>query len=99
MNRAAGGRIPESDRFHRTLHQRRRQVSGAARVLQKVVGLEAKLKQYEQGERFIAAVEAAGGPELFARIWEGPDMLPGMAEIRDPDAWLARVRTDAALGR
>lgn len=99
MNRAAGPRIPEAARFHRTLHQRRRQMSGPARVLQKVLGLEAKLKQYEQGERFIAAVESEGGPDLFARIWESPDFLPTLPEVRDPALWLARVRPAAALGR
>jgi uncharacterized protein (DUF2342 family) len=55
------------------------------------VGLEAKLKQYELGERFIAEVEAHGGPQLLARVWEGPDRLPTMAEIRTPAAWLHRV--------
>ena len=61
------------------------------KVLQKLIGLEAKLKQYEQGERFIEAVEAAGGPELLERAWEDPANLPTLAEIRDPDTWLERV--------
>jgi putative hydrolase len=99
MNRAAGGRIPEAARFHRTLHDRRRQTTPPARLLQKVLGLEAKLKQYEQGERFIAAVEAAGGPELFECIWDGPENLPTLPEVRDPHLWLERVRPAAALGR
>ena len=34
----------------------------ATRVLQRLIGLEAKLAQYEQGEAFIAAVEEQGGP-------------------------------------
>jgi uncharacterized protein (DUF2342 family) len=74
-------------------------VSGPARLVQKVLGLEAKLKQYEQGERFIEAVEACGGPELFARIWEGPELLPTLPEVRNPEAWLSRVRPPAVLGR
>ncbi len=41
-----------------------------------LVGLDAKLKQYEQGERFIEAVEKAGGRELFERVWQGPEWLP-----------------------
>ena len=59
----------------------------AAKVLQRLIGLEAKLTQYEQGERFIAAVERAGGTELARpRAWEGPENLPTLAEIRDPSA-------------
>ncbi len=97
MNRAAGSRIPEAARFHRTLHSRRHDVSGPARVVQKMLGLEAKLKQYEQGERFIEVVEAAGGPELFDRIWEAPENLPTLPEVRDPAAWLARIGAPASL--
>jgi coenzyme F420 biosynthesis associated uncharacterized protein len=91
MNRAGQDRVPNAERFHRTLHQRRNEVTGVAKLLQKVIGLDAKLKQYEQGERFIAAVEAEGGPALFDRIWASPENLPDLAEIRDPQRWMARV--------
>lgn len=90
MNRAGEGRVPSADRFHRVLHQRRAEVRGMAALLQKLLGLEAKLKQYEMGERFIEAVEAEGGPELLARVWQDPEHLPTMDEIRDPSRWLAR---------
>ena len=69
MNRAAQGRIPQAQRFARVLQQRR-QRSGAAKVVSSLVGLDAKLKQYEKGERFIDAVEKAGGRELFDRVWQ-----------------------------
>ena len=95
MNRAGAGLVPEADRFHRTLHARRGQVTGPVRVLQKLIGLEAKMRQYEQGERFIAEVERAGGPGLLDRVWESPDRLPSLTEIRDPAAWVARVQAAA----
>jgi coenzyme F420 biosynthesis associated uncharacterized protein len=96
MDRAGADRIPSAERFGRVLRQRRKQASGPAKLLQQLVGLEAKLNQYEQGESFIAAVEAEGGPSLLDRVWEGPENLPTMAEIRDPSAWLARVGAPAA---
>ena len=40
-----------------TARQRREQGNPAAKLLQKLIGLEAKMKQYEQGERFIEVVE------------------------------------------
>jgi len=95
MNRAGQGRVPSADRFHRTLHERRGSATGPAKVLQKLLGLEAKLKQYEQGEQFIEAVERAGGTALIDRVWEGPAMLPDLGEIRDPDRWISRVRSGA----
>lgn len=99
MDRAGAARIPSAERFSRVLRERRGSVSGPARVLQKLIGLEAKMRQYEQGERFIAAVEAVGGPALLDRAWEGPEWLPTLPEIRDPDRWIARVREGAAIHR
>jgi len=99
MNRAGAGLVPNADRFHRTLHQRRNEVKGSAKLAQKLLGLDAKMKQYEQGERFIEAVERAGGRELFDQIWLGPEQLPDLSEIREPQRWIARVRQVQALAQ
>lgn len=92
MDRAGADSIPNAARFGQVLRQRRQQANGAARMLQKLLGLEAKLKQYEQGEKFIEAVEAAGGPELLDRAWEQPENLPTIEEIRAPQGWIDRIR-------
>ena len=99
MNRAGAGLVPNSDRFHRTLHQRRAEVRGPARLAQQLLGLEAKMKQYELGEAFIEQIESIGGSELFATIWDDPSHLPDLAEIRDPERWLERVRPLTGLSR
>ena len=98
MDRAGADRIPSAERFGRVLRQRRKQASGGAKLLQQLIGLEAKLNQYEQGERFIEAVEGVGGTALLDRVWDGPENLPSMAEIRDPQLWLARVGAPATAG-
>lgn len=92
MDRAGEGRIPSAERFSRVLRQRRRSIGPGARLLQRLIGLEAKMNQYEQGEQFIAAVEAEGGPELLNRAFSAPEMLPNLAEIRAPRDWINRVR-------
>jgi len=92
MDRAGAARIPSADRFSRVLRDRRRQVRGPARLLQQLIGLEAKMRQYEDGERFVAAVESAGGPELLGLAWRAPEALPSLDEIRDPPSWVHRVR-------
>ena len=92
MDRAGADRIPNAERFSRVLRERRASVQGPARFLQKLIGLESKLRQYEDGERFIEAVEKAGGPELLERAWRGPEWLPTRAEIRAPEDWIARVQ-------
>ena len=104
MDRAGADRIPSAERFSRVLRQRRQQ-RGPAKIFSTLIGLDAKLRQYEAGERFIAAVEAEGGPELLANVWRGPLWLPSMGEIRDPSRWIARVRaggtelTESSSGR
>jgi coenzyme F420 biosynthesis associated uncharacterized protein len=82
---------PSAERFSRVLRQRRQQASPGAKLMQRLLGLEAKLNQYEQGEKFIAAVEACGGSEMLNRAFEAPDHLPTLAEIRDPQLWISRV--------
>ncbi len=89
MDRAATDRVPSAERFSTVLHDRR-QAKGPARVIQKLVGLEAKLRQYQEGEKFLETLEAAGG-EGIELLWRGPEYLPDLAEIRDPQRWLSRV--------
>jgi coenzyme F420 biosynthesis associated uncharacterized protein len=91
MDRAGHGLVPSADRFARVLRQRRQNASGPAKLLQQLIGLEAKLNQYAQGERFIEEVEKSGGPELLARAWEQPGNLPTLVEIREPSAWIQRL--------
>ncbi|MGO8875601.1 MAG: zinc-dependent metalloprotease [Acidimicrobiales bacterium] len=91
MNRAAAERIPGAQRFARTLQTRRESAGGLTRLMQQLLGIDAKMKQYKEGEEFVEAVERAGGPELFARVWEGPDSLPSLEEVRDPARWVSRL--------
>ncbi len=96
MTRAGGDLVPSAERFHRVLSERRRDVGRRTRLLQRLIGLEAKLAQYEQGERFLADIEDAGGPRVVDHAWERPEHLPTMAEIREPRRWLERVVQPAA---
>ncbi len=91
MDRAGRGVVLGADRFARVLRERRRSASGVARILQRLVGLEAKLAQYAKGEAFIGAVEEAGGTALLDRVWQDPANLPSLAEINKPDDWIARM--------
>ena len=91
MNRAATEEIPGARRFAETLQSRRDSVRGLAKFIQQLVGLEAKMRQYREGERFVEEVERAGGPALLALMWEAPEQLPSLEEVRDPARWIDRV--------
>ena len=91
MDRAGKGLVPSQARFARVLRQRRQNLSGVSKVFQRFTGLEAKIKQYAEGERFITAVEAHGGMELLNKAWADPANVPSILEIRDPGLWISRV--------
>jgi putative hydrolase len=64
------------------------------RVLERLLGLELKMRQYEVGRSFCDAVVAAGGedgPALLARAWRSAEDLPSTAELQSPELWLARI--------
>ena len=91
MDRAGAEAVPDAAWFSRVLRERRNRAPRPVRLLQQLLGIEAKLRQYQQGETFIQAIEATAGPDALARVWEGPDRLPTMDEIRHPESWLART--------
>ncbi|MGH1504794.1 MAG: zinc-dependent metalloprotease [Acidimicrobiales bacterium] len=93
MDRAGAGLIPSQPRFARVMASRRKQAKGPNKLIQRVLGFEAKLAQYEEGESFIHAVEARGGRSLFDRVWEDAGHLPDIAEIREPQRWIDRMAT------
>ena len=97
MDRAGIGRVPSAPRFSRALRERRQQAGGMAKIAQRLLGIEAKMNQYRQGEAFIAYVESHGGPDALEAAWRGPEWLPTLAEIRAPQEWLDRVRLSEEL--
>jgi putative hydrolase len=93
MDRAGADSIPSADRFSRVLRQRRQSINPVLKLVLQLVGIEAKLRQYEAGERFVQHVEGEGGPALLDRVWEHPSHLPDVEEIEHPDRWVNRIRT------
>lgn len=59
--------------------------------MQRAVGIDVKVRQYDQGERFVAETVALAGEEGFARVWERPENLPTLEEIVRPRDWVERV--------
>ena len=96
MDRAGADRLAEAPRFGRVLRARRSSARGMAKLLQRLVGIEAKLYQYQAGEMFISTVERLESVPFVERAWESPDCLPSMDEIRSPKLWIDRMNTRAA---
>ena len=81
------------DRFN----ARRENPGAVDGLLRKVLGLDAKMRQYVDGAHFVRSVTDAVGMQAFNEVWSSPDTLPTAGEINDPGAWLRRM--SAAQGR
>ncbi|MEU9609538.1 zinc-dependent metalloprotease [Streptomyces sp. NPDC048057] len=84
--------VPSVAEIREKFQQRR--ARGASRLdlaLRKLLGLDAKLRQYRDGERFVRAVVEEVGMDGFNRVWTSPNTLPTKAEIAKPADWVARV--------
>jgi coenzyme F420 biosynthesis associated uncharacterized protein len=84
--------IPSVEDIRGKFNQRRQGVGTLDRILRRLLGLEAKMAQYRDGARFVRAVVDKVGMEGFNAVFAAPDHLPSLAEIHDPDAWVARVQ-------
>ena len=91
MNAVGRDLLPTYELISRRFAQRQAQRSPAERLLAKLTGLDIKLEQYRLGEQFIDRVVRERGHGFARRVWDGPDELPTMAEIRHPERWLARI--------
>jgi coenzyme F420 biosynthesis associated uncharacterized protein len=83
--------IPSLDQLRSALEHRRQGRSGVMRLLERVLGFELKMRQYRDGKRFCDAVVERAGIEGLNRVWSAPHALPTLAELADPDSWLART--------
>jgi coenzyme F420 biosynthesis associated uncharacterized protein len=91
MNAVGRELLPNYTTISRRFAQRLEQRSQADRLLAKLTGLDVKMEQYRLGEQFIDRVVKERGHDFARRVWEGADYLPTMAEIRQPELWLARI--------
>ena len=78
-------------RFERRFERRSELQGSLDRFVRRLLGMDAKMRQYRDGQRFVSAVVEAVGLERFNRIWEAPEHLPTEAEIHAPERWIARV--------
>jgi coenzyme F420 biosynthesis associated uncharacterized protein len=74
----------------------RRQGQGFDKVIRKLLGLDAKMRQYRDGAAFCKAVIARVGMDGLNKVWTSPNTLPTRAEIADPEIWLARMHPEPA---
>ncbi|MGQ0625801.1 MAG: zinc-dependent metalloprotease [Sporichthyaceae bacterium] len=83
--------IPSVTAIRAAFTRRRQSATGLDALLRRLLGLEAKMRQYRDGEIFVRGVVSRVGMTGFNRVWESPATLPSLMELHDPDAWVERV--------
>jgi putative hydrolase len=91
MDALAPRLLPAYEGLREAMERRRRSRSAPERVLERLLGLDFTLRQYELGHSFCDAVAAREGIEGLNRVWASPDALPSTRELQHPDVWLERV--------
>jgi coenzyme F420 biosynthesis associated uncharacterized protein len=83
--------IPTVATIRQAFERRRRGTNGFDRIIRRLLGLEAKMRQYRDGAVFVRAVSDKVGREGFNAVWAEPANLPSRAEILAPETWVKRV--------
>jgi len=92
MNAIPSSVIPSQEAIEKRFAARRRKGGNALdRMLRRVLGLDAKTRQYIDGSAFVRTVVDRVGLDGFNVVWTSAQTLPSKAEIAEPLSWIKRV--------
>ena len=83
--------VPSVEDIREKFSHRRGSAGRFEQIFRRVLGIDLKMKQYEQGSLFVSTVVAEAGMAGFNKVWTSPETLPTRAEIENPREWLERV--------
>jgi coenzyme F420 biosynthesis associated uncharacterized protein len=83
--------VPSVADIRSKFNRRREGGNPVERMVRRLLGIEAKLRQYAEGRAFVHQVVDRVGMAGFNKVWTSPETLPKIAELTDPAAWVARV--------
>jgi coenzyme F420 biosynthesis associated uncharacterized protein len=83
--------VPSVEDIREKFSHRRSTAGRFEQIFRRVLGIDLKMKQYEQGSLFVSTVVAEAGMAGFNKVWTSPETLPTRAEIENPREWLERV--------
>jgi coenzyme F420 biosynthesis associated uncharacterized protein len=83
--------VPSVAEIRAKFSARRVSAGRIEQAIRRILGIDLKMKQYEQGSKFVKAVVDQAGMDVFNKVWTSPETLPTKDEIASPQAWLDRV--------
>jgi coenzyme F420 biosynthesis associated uncharacterized protein len=91
MDAVAAEFIPDHEKLRAAMDRRRHSRSAPQRIIERLLGFDVKLRQYEQGKRWADAVVELVGMEGLNRVWSAPEAMPTTDELEHPAAWVERT--------
>ncbi|MFD1845427.1 zinc-dependent metalloprotease [Arthrobacter flavus] len=83
--------VPSVKTIRRRFSARGKSRGPVEKFLRRVLGLDAKMRQYSDGARFVRRVVDRVGMDGFNVVWTSAEHLPTEEEIHAPDKWIARM--------
>lgn len=83
--------LSDHPRLKEVMERRKRSRSPGDELLERLLGIELKRRQYSDGVKFCRYVVGMQDVAALNHAWDNPDSLPTADELADPDAWMARV--------
>jgi coenzyme F420 biosynthesis associated uncharacterized protein len=83
--------VPTVAQIRARFNRRREGGHPVEKLVRRLLGVDAKLRQYAEGRQFVHQVVTRVGMTGFNRVWESPLTLPLPHELTDPQAWITRV--------
>ncbi len=83
--------VPSVAEIRAKFSARRGSAGRIEQAIRRILGIDLKMKQYEQGSHFVKEIVSEAGMATFNKVWTSPEHLPTKEELASPPLWLERV--------
>lgn len=91
MDGVAAEVLRDHAKMKEVISRRKNTASPGEVLFERLLGVELKRQQYEQGATFCRYVATMRDVSSLNRAWDNPESLPTADELADPEAWITRV--------
>jgi len=91
MDGVDGSIVPSVKTIRRRFNARGKSRGPVEKIIRQLMGLDAKMRQYSDGSKFVRRVVSQTGMDGFNAVWEAASHLPTEQEIHAPDEWIDRM--------
>lgn len=87
--------VPSVKTIRRRFDDRGKNRTSVEKFIRRVLGMDAKMRQYQDGQKFVQHAVDELGMDGFNVVWSGPENLPTEHELHNPQEWVERMRSRA----